>query len=117
MLFDKEAILQYIITKKTEYCRELKEYDRQKKQEEQECNDKEVAETTEKISKFLKTEHNIVTTKFVSTPTAGSSKAETSISNMANGNDKELPSFWIPSKTPQAAKSTLKKPVKFSTIL
>lgn len=29
---------------------------------------------------------------------------------MANGRDKELPSFWIPSKTPSSAKSQLVKP-------
>jgi nitric oxide synthase-interacting protein len=30
-LFDKEAILEYIITKKTEYYRKLKEYEKQKR--------------------------------------------------------------------------------------
>lgn len=33
-LYDKEAILEYIITKKKEYARKLKEYEKQKKQEE-----------------------------------------------------------------------------------
>jgi len=33
-LFDKEAILEYIITKKNEYCRKLKEYEKQKRKEE-----------------------------------------------------------------------------------
>jgi nitric oxide synthase-interacting protein len=32
-IFDKEAIYQYIITKKNEYSRKLKEYERQKKKE------------------------------------------------------------------------------------
>lgn len=34
----------------------------------------------------------------------------TSISNMANGKDKELPSFWVPSKTPSVQKAKLTKP-------
>lgn len=29
---------------------------------------------------------------------------------MANGNDKSLPSFWVPSKTPTAEKSKIEKP-------
>ena len=33
-LFDKEAILEYIITKKNEYFRKLKEYEKQKRKEE-----------------------------------------------------------------------------------
>lgn len=31
---------------------------------------------------------------------------------MSNGNDKMLPSFWIPSKTPEAKEITLQKPDK-----
>jgi len=33
-LFDKEAILEYILAKKREYARKLKEYERQKQKEE-----------------------------------------------------------------------------------
>jgi hypothetical protein len=33
-LFDKEVILEYIITKKNEYYRKLKEYEKQKRKEE-----------------------------------------------------------------------------------
>lgn len=32
-LFDKEAILEYVLTKKKEYTRKLKEYEKQKQQE------------------------------------------------------------------------------------
>lgn len=35
-----------------------------------------------------------------------------SVSNMENGLDKHLPSFWVPSKTPTAEKSKLLKPVR-----
>jgi len=34
-----------------------------------------------------------------------------SVSNMVGGRDKELPSFWIPSLTPESSATTLKKPV------
>jgi hypothetical protein len=33
-----------------------------------------------------------------------------SISNMSDGRDKNLPSFWIPSMTPQSNKTKMKKP-------
>ncbi|KYN09328.1 Nitric oxide synthase-interacting protein like protein [Trachymyrmex cornetzi] len=39
-LFDKEAILEYILTKKKEYARKLKEYEKQKQKEEGNLTDK-----------------------------------------------------------------------------
>lgn len=38
----------------------------------------------------------------------------TSVSNMAEGRDKQLPSFWVPSQTPSSSKSKLQKPVSIS---
>nr|CAD7408957.1 unnamed protein product [Timema cristinae] len=69
-LFDKEAILEYICTKKLDYATKMKEYEKQ------------------------------------------ISKEKPSVSNMINGGDKHLPSFWIPSKTPEAKEKKLKKPDK-----
>jgi len=34
-----------------------------------------------------------------------------SVSNMVGGRDKDLPSFWIPSLTPESSATTLQKPV------
>lgn len=109
-LFDKEVILQYIITKKNEYHRKLKEYERLKKSEEEELLEKASEDTNERIKNFLKAENNIVSTPikaFVSNEPSTS----TSISNMANGKDKELPSFWVPSQTPAIKKKAIQKPV------
>lgn len=47
-------------------------------------------------------------TLFVTDP---SNAEKPSVSNMTEGRDKHLPSFWIPSKTPEAKDKTLKKPV------
>lgn len=60
-LFDKEAILTYIITKKNEYSRKLKEYERQKRIEDAE--DAAVTALAEQkvLQRFINTEHNIVT--------------------------------------------------------
>lgn len=101
--------MQYIITKKNEYSRKLKEYERLKKNEEEELLDKTNAETSTKIKNFLESENNIV-----SKPIDGFKSEEgpsTSVSNMANGHDKNLPSFWVPSKTPNVKKTKLEKPV------
>lgn len=106
-LFDKEAILEYIISKKNEHSRKLKEYERLKKKDEEELAVKEATETEKKVQTFLKNENNIV-----SKPIDGfkSEPSTSSISNMANGKDKVLPSFWVPGQTPQAKKSKLEKP-------
>jgi nitric oxide synthase-interacting protein len=58
-LFDKEAILQYIITKKNEYHRKLKEFEKQKQSDEQELADIAAAENKKKLDNFIKTEKNI----------------------------------------------------------
>lgn len=107
-LFDKEVILQYIITKKNEYSRKLKQYDKLKKQEDEDLQEKVAAETNKKVTNFLKGESNIV-----SKPIDGFKLDEpstSSVSNMENGREKHLPSFWVPSETPAAQKSKLEKP-------
>ncbi|CAL7935890.1 unnamed protein product [Xylocopa violacea] len=106
-LFDKEAILEYVLTKKREYTRKLKEYEKQKRQEEEQSNEKTANEELQKLQKFLKGERNIVCRG----QTTGEESAS-SVSNMSNGKDKMLPSFWIPSKTPEAKETILQKPDK-----
>ncbi|XP_054000659.1 nitric oxide synthase-interacting protein homolog [Hylaeus anthracinus] len=105
-LFDKEAILEYFLTKKREYARKLKEYEKQKQQQEEQLHEKTANEELQKLQKFLKGEKNIVSRS----QTAGESGS--SVSNMCNGKDKILPSFWIPSKTPEAKEVILQKPDK-----
>lgn len=59
-LFDKEAILQYIISKKTEYARKLKEYERQKQIEDNESAELDALAEQKKLMKFINTEKNVV---------------------------------------------------------
>lgn len=106
-LFDKEAILEYFLTKKKEYGRKLKEYEKQKQQQEEQSNEKTANEELQKLQKFLKGEKNIV-----SRSQSTNDESSSSVSNMSNGKDKVLPSFWIPSKTPEAKEITLQKPDK-----
>ncbi|CAL8100881.1 unnamed protein product [Orchesella dallaii] len=108
-LYDKEAILEYIITKKNEYSRALKEYEKQKRKEERELEELAAIEQANKVEKFVKAESNI-TVK--STYEDKKPQAGPSISNMAAGKDKNVPSYWIPSKTPQAKQSVAQKPDK-----
>ncbi|XP_003691086.1 nitric oxide synthase-interacting protein homolog [Apis florea] len=106
-LFDKEAILEYVLTKKKEYARKLKEYEKQKQQEEEQSNEKSANEELQKLQNFLKGEKNIVSRSQTVTK-----EPTSSVSNMSNGKDKMLPSFWIPSKTPEAKETMVQKPDK-----
>jgi len=109
-LFDKEAILQYIITKKNEFSRKTKEFEKQQRSEADELKALADAERSDKVKTFVKQESNITL------PSAGPSTKKgqetPSISNMAVGMEGHVPSFWIPSKTPQAKKSVMAKPDK-----
>lgn len=74
----------------------------------EEDNDKTAIEDLKKLEKFYKIEKNIVSPSSSKSINDDSS----SISNMANGKNKSLPSFWIPSKTPQAKALAFSKPDK-----
>uniref|UniRef100_A0A6B2EJ24 Nitric oxide synthase-interacting protein homolog n=1 Tax=Phlebotomus kandelakii TaxID=1109342 RepID=A0A6B2EJ24_9DIPT len=110
-LFDKEAILQYIITKKNKYSRKLKEFEKQRKEEEAEKEETVASEQRKLLEKFIKTETKIVSESVLDAPsTSSGSRVGSSISNMVNGRDKQLPSFWLPSQAPTAKMSKLTKP-------
>ncbi|XP_052895301.1 nitric oxide synthase-interacting protein homolog [Anopheles moucheti] len=108
-LFDKEAILTYIISKKNEYSRKMKEYEKQVKQDEEEETAKANAEQQKKLDRFISTEKNIVSNKAV-IPNAEKPSTSGAISNVSLGKRKELPSFWVPSQTPAAKISRIEKP-------
>jgi len=95
-LFDKEALLKFIIQKKQEYARKLKEYERQKDRDVKDLHQIADAERQSHQEKFEKAEKSILP----------KDKAGPSTSK-AN-----LPSFWVPSMTPQASKSKVEKPDK-----
>ncbi|XP_013174940.1 PREDICTED: nitric oxide synthase-interacting protein homolog [Papilio xuthus] len=104
-LFDKEAILEYIIAKKTEYTRKFKQYEKQLKKEEAEKKELADAEKEANLIKFMSRERNISHSSSNSQPSTSSS-----VSNLANGKHKQLPSFWIPSQLPDAKRSKIEKP-------
>lgn len=92
----------------------MKEYERLKKKEEEETAEKSADELNKKISNFLKHENNIVSKPLITSKINLDGPSTSSISNMSGGKDKELPSFWVPSKTPSAEKPKIEKPVCYS---
>lgn len=103
-LYDKEAILQYILTKKKENAKKAKEFEKNKKKNEKELQELAEAELRSKAEAFADHQKIVASTSSKET-------AESVISNMAQGRDKKLPSFWIPSETPTSSKSLdMKKP-------
>ena len=100
-LFDKEAVLKYMIEKKQEYSRKLKEYERQKSREERDQKESEETQRILAVEKFEKSEKNIL--KKAAAPAGPSGGPGTTLG---------LPSFWIPELTPQAGKTKLTKPDK-----
>jgi len=98
-LFDKEALLKYMIQKKQEYARKLKEYERQKNRDVKDLHQIADAERQSNQEKFEKAEKSIL-------PKAGGAASTSKAGGSA------LPSFWVPSMTPQASKSKVDKPDK-----
>jgi len=95
-LFDKESLLKYVIGKKQEYAKKLKEYERQKDRDVKDLHQIADAERQSNLEKFEKAEKSILP-KAVDGPSSSKSK---------------LPSFWVPQMTPQASKTKVEKPDK-----
>lgn len=102
-LYDKEAILEYILHQKKEIAKQLKKFEKQQNKEQEELRELGRAELESKKQ-----------TLQISTQAPGAAAkqkaAEASISNMDSTKSKELPSFWIPSMTPAAGASKVTKP-------
>lgn len=103
-----------MVTKKVEYSRKLKEYEKQKHKEEDDLAELGRAEQQSKVNDFLNRESMVKKQNdiYKMKSQKRSEKNVSSISNMANGLDKQLPSFWVPSETPDAKKAPVPKPVR-----
>lgn len=100
------------MTKKEEYNRKMKEYEKQLKTDEEELNEIANAEEKKRIEKFISTEKNIVSTAKIGGKIPEPGPSTSTISNMSNGKHKQLPSFWAPSETPDAKRAKIDKPDK-----
>ncbi|XP_022829210.1 nitric oxide synthase-interacting protein homolog [Spodoptera litura] len=105
-LFDKEAILKYLVAKKNEYSRKLSKYEKQLKKEEAEKAELAAAEKESNLIKFMNREKNISSNN----QQAEASTSSSSVSNLSNGKAKKLPSFWLPSELPDAKITKIEKP-------
>ncbi|KAM9780530.1 nitric oxide synthase-interacting protein [Neosynchiropus ocellatus] len=115
-LYEKQAILEYILHQKTEIAKKMKAYEKQKKLQKSSSQLESKSEEREKVEKF-KTRENSIVSKPINPFTTGEpgksdvSVAESSASTSA-GSSPALPSFWIPSLTPEAKPTLVKKPSK-----
>lgn len=105
-LYDKEAIISYILQKKKEIARKQKEYEKQKTKAKAEEEEIRKLEEAEKVKNFS---NRTLEAPSLKTPQPGTSNSK-SVSNMQDGKNKQLPSFWIPSLTPDAKPKTDDKP-------
>ncbi|XP_018007562.1 nitric oxide synthase-interacting protein homolog [Hyalella azteca] len=117
-LFDREAVLEYIISKKNEIRKKLKEYEKQCKKDQAELHELGAAEERSRLQKFLQSQDHPASSSSAISSAAGSSSGSAtkdadcpSISNMKGDLAKKLPSYWIPSLTPDNKQTRIPKPV------
>lgn len=109
-LYDKEAILEYILHQKREIARKMKEFEKQKTKAESEAKSLVAAEREKKTTQFVQQETNPIGSKHAADKAAASTSAGASLSNMNGDKNKQLPSFWIPALTPAASATKIPKP-------
>ncbi|KYO30336.1 nitric oxide synthase-interacting protein [Alligator mississippiensis] len=108
-LYEKEVILEYILHQKKEIARQIKAYEKQKNEKRTELEELSRAAEESKVRGFLDKEMSIISKPLNPFERkAGDAQPGTS----SKDKDKKLPSFWIPSLTPEAKASVLCKPDK-----
>lgn len=130
-VYDKEAILEYVVKRKQEIEKQMKEYKKQLKEAEAKQNKNDKTKHKETVETFVAKESSIRSNPlnpFSDGTVARKRKLEEETSNgtpidtpstskdsmMLAGpsTSKDLPSFWIPSLTPKAKATLVKKPDK-----
>ncbi|XP_053708670.1 nitric oxide synthase-interacting protein [Synchiropus splendidus] len=115
-LYEKQAILEYILHQKTEIAKKMKAYEKQKKLQKSSSQLESKSEEREKVEKFKTRENSIVSKPINPFTTGEPSKSEVSATessaSTSAGSSQALPSFWIPSLTPEAKPTLVKKPSK-----
>ncbi|KAK1329945.1 hypothetical protein QTO34_010129 [Cnephaeus nilssonii] len=126
-LYEREAILEYILHQKKEIARQLKAYEKQRAPRREEQKELQRAAAQDQVRGFLEKEAAIVSRPLNPfTPKtapgtgpddaqAGPSAAGPAGKDKDKDKDKMLPSFWIPSLTPEAKATKLEKPSRTVT--
>ncbi|XP_008413284.1 nitric oxide synthase-interacting protein [Poecilia reticulata] len=117
-LYEKQAILEYILHQKTEIAKKMKAYEKQKQALKSTNQLESKSEERQRVERFKTSENSIVSkpinpfTSGQKTESKASSSGEASSAGPAPSSSQSLPSFWIPSLTPEAKPTLLKKPSK-----
>ncbi|KAB0350342.1 hypothetical protein FD754_015199 [Muntiacus muntjak] len=122
-LYEREAILEYILHQKKEIARQMKAYEKQRGARREEQKALQRAAAQDHVRGFLEKEAAIVSrplnpfTSKVASAGNGPDDAQPGSSAGPAGKDKDkaLPSFWIPSLTPEAKATKLEKPSRIVT--
>ncbi|XP_051845764.1 LOW QUALITY PROTEIN: nitric oxide synthase-interacting protein [Antechinus flavipes] len=119
-LYEREAILEYILHQKREIARQMKAYEKQRGAQQEERRELSRAAAQDQLRGFLEKEAAIVSRPLNPfTPRTGAGPGPSSTPRPGTRTDKdkakELPSFWIPSLTPEAKASKLEKPSRVVT--
>ncbi|XP_006898725.1 PREDICTED: nitric oxide synthase-interacting protein [Elephantulus edwardii] len=116
-LYEREAILECILHQKKEIARQMKAYEKQRGAHREEQKELQRAAAQDQVRGFLEKEATIVsrplnpfTPKVASGPGPDDAQPGTSTGPASKDKDKVLPSFWIPSLTPEAKATKLEKP-------
>jgi len=134
-LYEREAIIEYMIQQKRLIAKKLKDYERHKGKEEEERQRLLQEKKEEKVKEFMKQEGSIISKPldpFKKSPlalikpegseskssTASATSAESDpgpsgsgcLNNMSGANKTNLPAFWVPSLTPDDKGKLVKKP-------
>uniref|UniRef100_A0A3Q0SGT3 Nitric oxide synthase-interacting protein n=1 Tax=Amphilophus citrinellus TaxID=61819 RepID=A0A3Q0SGT3_AMPCI len=120
-LYEKQVILEYILHQKTEIAKKMKAYEKQKQALRSNSQLESKSEERERVERF-KTKESSIVSKPINPFTSGNAGSETGGTQSSPGesssagtpasSSQSLPSFWIPSLTPEAKPTTLKKPSK-----
>ncbi|KAM4016175.1 nitric oxide synthase-interacting protein [Anomaloglossus baeobatrachus] len=118
-IYEKEAILEYILHQKREIARQMKAYEKQKNEKKTEMEELNKAAKESKMKVFLDKEMSIIskplnpfTRKAESNGAEAAGSSSGSSQQSGEEKNKQLPSFWIPSLTPEAKSTQVKKPDK-----
>ncbi|XP_065754825.1 nitric oxide synthase-interacting protein isoform X1 [Phocoena phocoena] len=124
-LYEREAILEYILHQKKEIARQMKAYEKQRGARREEQKGLRRAAAQDQVRGFLEKEAAIVSRPLNPfTPKAASGNCPGDADDARPGSsagptgkdkDKALPSFWIPSLTPEAKATKLEKPSRIVT--
>jgi len=129
-LYEREAIIEYMVQQKRQIAKKLKDYERHKAKEDVEQKRLLEEKKEERVKEFMKQEGSIISKPldpFKKSPLAlikpeGAKKSSTPEepqpgpsgsgcqTNMTEENKSKLPAFWLPSLTPDDKGKLVKKP-------